>query len=72
MKTSHSLAGGELKALYHSTYANYFVKYIQQMNALGISIWAITPQNEPLNANNNPSLVMPATQQRGNPLSTFL
>lgn len=33
------------------------------MTAEGIRIDAITPQNEPLNPNNNPSMLMTATQQ---------
>jgi glucosylceramidase len=59
----NSFIGGSLKPEYYETYANYFVKYIQQMKAEGIAIEAITPQNEPLNPNNNPSLLMTAVQQ---------
>ena len=33
------------------------------MKALGITITAITPQNEPLNPGNNPSMVMSAVEQ---------
>jgi glucosylceramidase len=29
-------------------YADYFVKYIQEMKKEGIAIDAVTPQNEPL------------------------
>ncbi|MEO7044772.1 MAG: glycoside hydrolase family 30 beta sandwich domain-containing protein, partial [Ferruginibacter sp.] len=43
---------------------NYFVKYIQAMKAQGITIDAITPQNEPLNPQNNPSMSMSSFQQR--------
>jgi glucosylceramidase len=53
-----------LQTIYYDVYAQYFVKYIQQMKAEGITIAAITPQNEPLNPNNNPSLKMLAEQQR--------
>ncbi|MEO8567771.1 MAG: glycoside hydrolase family 30 beta sandwich domain-containing protein, partial [Ginsengibacter sp.] len=42
----------------------YFVKYIQQMKAEGITIDAITPQNEPLHPGNNPSMLMLAEQER--------
>ena len=45
------------------TWANYFVKYIQGMKAEGIRIDAITVQNEPLNSENNPSLLMQAREQ---------
>ncbi|CAN5772876.1 glucosylceramidase [soil metagenome] len=63
MKTNNNSIGGSLKTEYYTAYANYFVKYIQAMQAEGISITAITPQNEPLNPNNNPSLYMPAEEQ---------
>lgn len=63
MKDNNSSIGGRLLPQYYSTFANYLVKYIQGMKAKGITIDAITPQNEPLNPNNNPSMYMPATQQ---------
>ncbi len=63
MKTNNSFVGGSLKPEYYSTYAQYFVKYIQAMQSLGININAITPQNEPLNPYNNPSMVMEAVSQ---------
>src|SRR5664279_5178421 len=63
MKDNGNTIGGSLQTQYHDVYAQYFVKYIQQMKAQGITIDAITPQNEPLNGGNNPSLVMQAAQQ---------
>jgi len=67
MKTNHAennaSKGGSLKAEYFDVYAQYFVKYIQAMNAEGILIDAITVQNEPLHPGNNPSLYMEAEQQ---------
>src|SRR5690606_24302408 len=39
-------------------------KYIQAMKAEGITIDALTIQNEPLHPGNNPSLLMLADQQR--------
>jgi glucosylceramidase len=63
MKTNNSFRGGNLSPTYYDAYARYFVKYIQAMKAEGITIDAITPQNEPLNPNNTPSLVMQATEQ---------
>ena len=63
MKDKDSFVGGSLKPIYYDVYAKYFVKYIQQMKMEGITIEAITPQNEPLNPNNNPSLLMTALQQ---------
>lgn len=63
MKTNNSSVGGSLKPEYYAAYANYFVKYIQAMQAEGISITAVTPQNEPLHPGNNPSMYMPAEDQ---------
>ncbi|WP_158829257.1 glycoside hydrolase family 30 protein [Mucilaginibacter lacusdianchii] len=63
MKTNRSFKGGSLKPEYYAVYANYLVKYIQAMKAEGINIDAITPQNEPLNGDNNPSMVMQAGEQ---------
>lgn len=63
MKDNGSTVGGSLLPAYYNAYAKYFVKYIQQMKAQGITIDAITPQNEPLNPANNPSLYMVATDQ---------
>ena len=63
MKDNNSSIGGSLLPAYNQAYANYFVKYIQAMQAEGIRIDAITPQNEPLHPGNNPSLYMTAAQQ---------
>ena len=63
MKTNNNFSQGSLKPEYYDAYARYFVKYIQAMKAQGITIDAITPQNEPLNANNNPSMVMQPVEQ---------
>ncbi|MFT3749656.1 MAG: glycoside hydrolase [Agriterribacter sp.] len=63
MKDNNSFTGGSLQLKYYTVYAQYFVKYIQTMKALGITIDAITPQNEPLHPGNNPSLLMTAEQQ---------
>ncbi len=64
MKDINSSIGGSLKLEYYNSYANYFVKYIQAMKAEGITIHAITPQNEPLHPGNNPSMSMTSEQQR--------
>lgn len=63
MKTNNSSRGGNLQTQYYDAYARYFVKYIQQMAAEGIPIDAVTLQNEPLNPNNEPSMLMSATEQ---------
>ncbi|WP_291147507.1 glycoside hydrolase family 30 protein [Flavobacterium sp. UBA7680] len=63
MKDKDSFIGGKLQTQYYDVYAKYFVKYIQQMKAEGITIDAITPQNEPLHDGNNPSMYMSAAEQ---------
>ena len=63
MKDSANSTGGRLKPEYYRAYARYFVKYIQAMKAEGITITDITPQNEPLNGGNNPSMLMEAPLQ---------
>ncbi len=63
MKDKNSSIGGSLQPQYYSVYAQYFVKYIQAMKTKGITVDAITPQNEPHHGGNNPSMVMSAAQQ---------
>lgn len=63
MKNNGSSIGGNLQPQYYGVYAQYFVKYIQAMQAHGIAIAAVTPQNEPQHGGNNPSMVMSAAQQ---------
>lgn len=63
MKDNGNSIGGSLKPEFYGVYAQYFVKYIQAMQAQGIKIDAITPQNEPLHPGNNPSMYMSATDQ---------
>ncbi len=60
---SNPFKGGSLQPQYYDAYARYFVKYIQGMKAAGITIDAVTLQNEPLNPYNNPSMVMQAAEQ---------
>jgi glucosylceramidase len=63
MKTNGDTRGGQLKPEFYDAYSKYFVKYIQQMKAEGITIDAVTVQNEPLHPGNNPSLLMTAPDQ---------
>ena len=63
MKTNNSSKGGSLKPEYYAVYAQYLVKYLQAMQAEGIRVDAVTLQNEPLNPDNNPSMVMTAAEQ---------
>ncbi|MGA8025947.1 MAG: glycoside hydrolase family 30 beta sandwich domain-containing protein [Bryobacteraceae bacterium] len=63
MKTNGKVKGGKLKPEFYATYSQYFVRYIEGMRAHGIEIDAITIQNEPLNPNNTPSMVMEAPEE---------
>jgi glucosylceramidase len=63
MKTNRSFIGGKLRPDCYDIYAAYLVKYLQTMRERGIAIHAITPQNEPLNPNNEPSMLMEASEQ---------
>ncbi len=63
MKTSQSWIGGKLRPECYGVFADYLVKYLQIMKTYGITIHAITPQNEPLNQKNEPSMIMEATEQ---------
>lgn len=44
MKTNNDSRGGSLKPEYYEAYAKYFVRYIREMQKLGIRIDAITVQ----------------------------
>ncbi len=63
MKDNKDTRGGSLLEEFESVYAAYLVKYIQEMEKLGIEIDALTIQNEPLHPGNNPSLLMLPEQQ---------
>ena len=63
MKDNYSTKAGGLLPQYYDAYSRYFVKYIQAMQANGITIDAVTIQNEPQNGGNNPSMVMSANEE---------
>lgn len=63
MKSNNSSIGGRLKPAYYHVYAKYLVKYIHAMSKLGITIDALTIQNEPEHGGNNPSMLMSAEEQ---------
>lgn len=49
-------SGGSLKKDYYGLYATYLLRYLQTMAANGITVNALSIQNEPMNGNNNPSM----------------
>lgn len=59
-----SWTDGRLNPKYYADYAEYFVRWIGEMEAEGIPIYAVTVQNEPLNRGNSMSLYMGWEQQR--------
>lgn len=63
MKTNDNIQGGMLKEKYYPVYARYFVKYITGMKQQGITIDAITVQNEPFNNGNTPSMQLFAKEE---------
>lgn len=63
MKDNDAVKGGSLKPEYYGTYAQYWVLYLKGMEAKGIHIDALTPQNEPENPKNTPSMVVTAEEE---------
>ncbi len=65
MKTNHDmLHGGKLLPAYYQSWANYFVKFIRAYEGLGIPIWGLTMQNEPMATQKWESCVYSATDER--------
>jgi len=64
MKTSGDMIQGALLPSAYDAYAKYFVKYVQQYEAAGVPIFAVTMQNEPLHVPHDyPGLGMMASEQ---------
>ena len=59
-----SWTSGRLNPKYYADYADYFVKWIQEMQKRGYKVKYVTLQNEPLNKGNSMSLYMPWQDQR--------
>lgn len=53
MKDNNDWRGGKLLPEYNDTWALFFSKYIDAYKAVGIDIWGVTVENEPLGNNNN-------------------
>lgn len=64
MKSGQSLHGGSLRPEWYASYAQYFAEYINAYSGHGLTIDAITVQNEPLHETNAyPSMRMEAGEQ---------
>ncbi len=65
MKKNHQLHGSTLLPEFYQAFADYHVRFVQAYALEGISIHAITPQNEPLHATEDyPSMYMSASDQQ--------
>ncbi|ADU31747.1 glycoside hydrolase family 30 protein [Evansella cellulosilytica] len=65
MKTNDEMNhGGKLKDEYRQVWANYYVKYIQEMEAAGIPIWGVSVQNEPEAVQTWDSCIYTAEEER--------
>ncbi|MFZ0734012.1 MAG: glycoside hydrolase family 30 beta sandwich domain-containing protein [Candidatus Sulfotelmatobacter sp.] len=53
MKTSGTMNGGNINAAYFPALTQYFVKFVEGYQQSGIPIYAVSPQNEPLNSNSS-------------------
>ena len=60
----NSWTGGQLNPKYYEDYGTYFAKWVQAFKDNGINIYAVTPQNEPLNRGNSASMYMGWEEQR--------
>ena len=58
------LKGGTLLEKYKKSWANYYVKFIQEYEKLGIPIWGLSVQNEPMAVQRWESCVYTATEER--------
>ena len=53
MKDNKEWVGGKLLPKYYDTWALFFSKYLDAYKAVGIDIWGLTVENEPLGNGNN-------------------
>jgi glucosylceramidase len=51
MKSSGMMNGGNINTAHFPSLAQYFVKFVQSYQQQGVPIYAVMPQNEPLNSN---------------------
>ena len=61
---NNMLQGGKLKPEYYQSWANYYVKFIQAYEKLGIPIWGLTVQNEPMAKQTWESCMYTAEEER--------
>lgn len=59
LRPHDSWTAGHLNPAMRGVYAEYFVRFVKAMEAAGVPVYAVSPQNEPLNPGNCASLFMP-------------
>lgn len=65
MKTNNSmLHGGKLKPEYDQAWANFYVKFIKTYEKMGIPVWGLSVQNEPMATQTWESCLYTATEER--------
>ncbi len=66
MKTNNDmLHGGKLRPEFNQTWADYFVRFVQEYEKAGVPIWGLTLQNEPMAAQKWESCIFTADDERG-------
>ncbi|NLR94568.1 glycoside hydrolase family 30 protein [Flammeovirga agarivorans] len=58
------LQGGSLLPEYFDSWANYYIKFIQEYEKEGIDVWGVTIQNEPMAVQTWESCIYSAEQER--------
>ncbi len=61
---NNMLQGGKLKPEFYDSWANYYVKFIQAYEKLGIPVWGLSVQNEPMAKQTWESCIYTADEER--------
>ncbi|MGQ1788247.1 MULTISPECIES: glycoside hydrolase family 30 protein [unclassified Saccharicrinis] len=61
---NNMLRGGKLLPEYYQSWANYYVKFIQEYEKEGLPIWGLTIQNEPMAVQTWESCIYTAAEER--------
>jgi len=61
---NNMLQGGKLLPEFYDSWANYFVKFIQEYEKAGVPVWGLTVQNEPMAKQTWESCIYTAEEER--------
>ena len=65
MKTNNDmLHGGKLRPEYRRSWANYMIRFITEYERMGIPVWGLTVQNEPMAVQTWESCIYTASEER--------